>query len=154
MKYIVVDVDGVLNSFGSPGEHSILTTGTVQDSTFRLQLDSRHGEWLKNLAKETDSTLLWGTTWDQWANEQIGVHIGLNIFAPDLGYRGYSQTNASWKANGVLRYVGDSPLVWFDDDFEISYYMGNKQHHIKIEPYKGLTQDHIALARRILLDME
>lgn len=159
MKYIVIDVDGVLNCFRfTDTVNQFRTTGHTSDgNTWPLILDKRHAKWLTDLAEETDSTLIWGTTWQDDANSQIGAQIGLpEIYSPDFGLRKFSQENHDWKVRGVLKYVKDSPFVWFDDDPYIKLSIAgfghdiSKQKHIFVEPTVGLTEDHINTAREFL----
>lgn len=151
MKYIVIDVDGVLNSF-SETEDSFWTTGYAQGNPFPLCLNKNHGQWLLELAEDTGAQLIWGTTWTTDANSQVGAQIGLpELTVPDFGQQGFRQSNAAWKAFGILAFVGDNPFVWFDDDYEISYYLASTSgHHIRVDSNKGLTEAHIERARTIL----
>lgn len=151
MRYIALDVDGVLNSM-QPTDHSFSTFGYVNGSKYRLNLDKRHAQWLTDLAKEHDATLIWGTTWGELANTQIGPKIGLpHLDCPDFGPQKFSQSNAAWKYNGVLKYTGDNPCVWLDDDPDIgSLSRGTRLRHIQVNPDKGLTGSDIDRAANVL----
>lgn len=152
--YLIVDVDGVLNSM-KPTATSFATTGYAAGYHWPFNLDKNHATWLTSLAAEVNAKLLWGTTWEHDANSQVGEQIGLPfIEVADLGPRGYNQFNAHWKAEGVLKRVGDSPGVWLDDDPDLDLYLGESGIvQVLVDEYLGLTEANIEQARQHLLTM-
>ena len=153
--WLVVDVDGVLNSMG-PTKTSFATTGYAQGFSWPLNLDKNHAKWLTDLSAETEAKLLWGTTWEHEANSQVGEQIGLPfIEVANLGPRKMSQFNADWKSAGVLERVGDDPGVWLDDDPDLWRYLEESNLvQVQVDEYKGLTETDIVQARQLLLTMK
>jgi hypothetical protein len=66
MKYIFIDVDGVLNALGSnPGPDYFPAFGQSSKTGFRysLCLNKQHAKWLLGLSASTGANLAWATTW-------------------------------------------------------------------------------------------
>lgn len=155
MKHIFIDVHGVLNPFRyHPGFD--VHYAEVEGFIYKLFLNPEHGEWLKTLAKDTDSALVWGTTWQQYANDQIGSRIGL----PELPYldldkcpdRKLSDSLGTVKAKAAKLYAGKSRFVYFDDEPDIGTALkGTEGMHFVVEPNTGLTEKTISAARNYLL---
>jgi hypothetical protein len=155
-KRILVDVDGVLN-FDDTNQYSIDTTVIIGDREYLLRLDPRHGQWLLELAEETDSELWWATTWLELANEHIGPKIGLpELPYVNFGRKKYSQSVGDWKGTGVAEKVKD-PFLWFDDDFTIPSVLQHfdvPKHTVRlVHERTGLSRADIDFARKWLLDL-
>lgn len=154
-RWIVVDVDGVLNS-SAPTPHSFRTTATAEGRTFRMKLDKRHATWLTELAEQTGATLIWGTTWQGDASGQIGAQIGL----PEMPWCELDPAlrrtlpNGEWKARGVLARMAGDPFVWLDDDITIARHIeGSGGHLVHVDCDAGLSEGDVGHARDILQRM-
>lgn len=153
MKYVIVDVDGVLN-FDDHNAYSFDVEASLA-AGYSLRMNRKHGKWLLDLAEETDSTLIWGTTWMELANLYIGPQIGLPelpVAKPASGERRFSEDVFAWKARGVREFVGDNPGVWLDDDTAMlrPYMAGTNVRLVTVNWRTGLTAENIDLARKIL----
>lgn len=151
-RRIYIDVDGVLNfdkkCRGSIDKRVFFTP----EESYIVRLNPEHGQWLLELAEETDAELTWATTWMNMANDHIGPAIGLpELPYVDFGLRKFSQSSGSWKANGVIDYC-DGPFFWFDDDWTIPgilSYSLTVPHKVQIvNGYAGLTRQDIESAKR------
>jgi hypothetical protein len=148
-------VDGVLNPFKSQigfTKHIISVLG----ESYLVYLNTEHGSWLKTLAKDTNSGLVWGSSWQQYAN----VHISPRIKLPKLPYldldglpdRKFSESLGSVKARAAKNYAGNDKFVFFDDESDLGYYLkGSNGMHLVVEPHTGLTAGDIQIARQYLL---
>lgn len=154
---IYIDVDGVLN-FDKKTQYSFDFKVPWDGFSLHIRMDSRHGKWLLDLAEETNSELWWATTWMDSANTDIGPKIGLpKLPVIYFGDRGFSQSSASWKGNGVGKDHNDIPFVWFDDDFDIPLVLRHwkmPKHTVRlVHGPSGLTEADIDFARKWLLDL-
>jgi hypothetical protein len=172
MKPILfLDVDGVLNimSRGTPRKTMIdveIGLGTPKHR-YKVRLDEIHGMWLHELA-DAGFELVWATTWEDEANEHLLGYYGLpklpvvpftaddelRLPLPDLlPQPKFSDRNNVWiwKAPSVLRYAGERPFVWFDDDFltRHDYAWAEKRNVVIptrlecIRPQQGLARHHV-----------
>jgi hypothetical protein len=155
---ILIDVDGVLNpSFSAKTrkrlqyhEGWIRPRGYYHGDEYRLFLNPLHGKWLRELSRETDAELAWGTTWEECANSQVGRWLKLPPlpWAPAPKHR---------KPDGVVPWTGGRPFAWFDDDTSIEGKVKQRtsQPHkvIWVDEHTGLTQEHIRYAREWLLSL-
>jgi hypothetical protein len=132
-----LDVDGPLNVYGAAKNKTHLLSREVEirGRTYRVRLDLNHAKMVKQLA-DAGFELVWGTLWEDAANDHLLEHLGLAGVLPvvpfsaeyemqldlpvPLSRKGlkFSQLDP-WctKAPAVLRYAADRPFVWFDDDF-------------------------------------
>ncbi len=108
--YLLIDVDGVLNPFG---------TGRAPDGFARHELlgydvwlSPRHGLWLNGLATWFD--LVWATTWEHDAPRLIAPILELPTDLPVIEFR--QSEGETWKLRDVARFAGNRPLAWIDDD--------------------------------------
>jgi hypothetical protein len=150
-RYILVDVDGVLNpNLPSEGAFSVLAKpGGV---SYNLILNKRQADLLLRLAEDTNSELVWATTWENQANEWIGPEIGLpQLPVVKMVQRKFSENLGSIKARSALAYAGDSKFVYFDDEYNIGYCLeGTNGRHVYVDPKYGLVLRHIVEAEAYL----
>lgn len=152
MNIIFIDVDGVLNPWKPASDfirHDISVLGTV----YAVYLNPQHGDWLKQLAKDTSSELVWGTTWQELANPEISVRIGL----PELPYltlkpAKFRESLGSIKGRAAVEYAKSEKFVYFDDEQDIGSNIGGSNGlHICVNYQTGLQLSHIETARSYLL---
>lgn len=153
---IFVDVDGVLYPVT---ENPPKGYKEFQITPYKVViLNPSHGEWLLQLAEETNSELVWCTFWENDANEHIGPLIGLPELpvAPLRPWK-LSSSTGSWKANTASQYAGDRIFAQFDDEWDVSLYLKrfnipkSQGLHVKVGPNMGLSRNHIRQARNFLL---
>ena len=154
--WLLIDVDGVLNPnplmsghlserFAAWGFsiHKIRPKGFQR--SFNVGLNPAHGEWL--LAMTDVFRLGWATSWEHEANTKIGPKIGLpKLPVAEVGNRGY-------KVDGILDLVDSASFVWLDDNAsyaekrDLDVLSPSPFMVIDIDPYVGLTEDHLVNAR-------
>jgi hypothetical protein len=159
MKFVLVDVDGVLNPYGPAVVGYRRQWVLLHGLPHRMSLNPGHGSMLSELADATGSELVWATYWRARANRWIAPRVGL----PSLRFvniptraRLWSPPGlALWKARHVAAWVGKSTFVWFEDDPEVVRCLArepNLGNHllITVDPATGLTERHIMEARAFL----
>ncbi len=141
--FLLLDVDGVLNPFGSAGTPDGFTRYRLMG--YEVWLSLRHGVWLNGLATWFD--LVWATTWEHDAPRLIAPRLGLPL---DLPVIEFSEDGAeeTWKLPDVQRFVGHRPLAWLDDDLGSDAFAWAKQREtatllLRTEPSVGLTEQDV-----------
>ena len=155
--YIFVDVDGVLNP-DIPREGGFIQLGYPEPdngysrSGFKLKLHPIYGIWLLELAESTRAELIWGTTWQEYANEWVGKPLGLPEMPHlNLNERKFSENLGSIKGRQAWKYAGDEKFVYFDDEPNIGYCIeGSNGLHIYVDYRYGLMKKHIIEAMKFL----
>lgn len=122
---LLLDIDGPLNPMRAswfservpaPGYefHELTPAGGV---TYRVALSPRHGQRLRELARESFE-LVWATTWLEDANELVAPLLDLPNDLPviPLDRPPIPRGKRSWKAEQISDWVGGRPFVWFDDE--------------------------------------
>jgi hypothetical protein len=156
----LIDVDGVLNRWlltqAEPGWVRHEASPGESGTTFTLYLNPDHGKLLAAFAEQTNTELIWGTTWESDANTCIGPHVGLPELpvAPLPPFHGLDAESFRWKADGFIPWLAGRPFVWFEDD------PGEKRRADKlaeqphlvvlVDPAEGLQQHHLDEAARWL----
>jgi hypothetical protein len=109
--YLLIDVDGVLNPFGSVALPDGFERHELME--YEVWLSPRHGSWLNQLASWFE--LVWATTWEHQAPRLIAPRLGL---PPDLPVIEFDRASAhqTWKLPAVEEFVGDRAAAWIDDD--------------------------------------
>lgn len=140
--YLLIDVDGVLNPFG---------TGRAPDGFARhklfgydVWLSPRHGLWLNALATWFD--LVWATTWEHDAPRLIAPILKLPTHLPVIEFR--QSEGETWKLGDVAHFVGNKPLAWIDDDlFDDAFAWADQRSAptllIRTSPSVGLTEQEV-----------
>jgi hypothetical protein len=161
-----LDVDGVFNVFAAPSSASHLLRQRLDLGVgrFNVKLDSAHAAMVKRLA-DANFELTWGTTWEDYANTYLLGHLGLPGPLPVVAFEAemklpppellppskFSYRPYCIKAPSVIRYAGDRPFVWFDDDFlpedhdwaEARNAAGQPTLLLDIDPVCGLQDSHV-----------
>ncbi|MFF5212789.1 HAD domain-containing protein [Streptosporangium sp. NPDC000396] len=157
---MLLDVDGVLNPLRRSSPRFRRYKVIVDGELYRILLDRRHGPKLLALARATGAELVWATTWEQQANEEISPRIGL-LHLPVITVTGdlTSLYGEHFKTRSVADYVQHRPFVWFDDDLTAADH-DYLTHHpgvgdfllIDVDPRAGLTGEHLDQARQWLAE--
>jgi hypothetical protein len=183
MKPILfLDVDGVLNVMVKGTKRKTLIEREIglghPRHLYKVILDSEHGPWLRELAA-AGFELVWATTWEDEANEHLLEHLGLpklpvvpftaedelRLPLPELlpPFKFSDRHNVwHWKAPSVLRYAGERPFVWFDDDFSVLHdfkWAEERDETIPtylehMRPHKGLMRHHVDKALLWLQELD
>ena len=151
MKYLFVDIDGVLN----PGHlrqggfrHEAWPYGT-DASKFTLNLHEAYGEWLMNFSEETGAFLVWGSTWQEYANEWVGRPLGLpHLSHLELVQGKLSETLGATKARTAVEYAQGEPFVFLDDEYDLGRHLVPGGQHILVDPRSGLHRRHLIEAEK------
>ncbi|MEU4224318.1 HAD domain-containing protein [Nonomuraea sp. NPDC026600] len=150
---ILLDVDGVLNPWHKQGPTWLSVKAICDGVTYPVVLNPEHGPMLLQLAQETGAKLVWATTWEEHANQEIGPLIGLPELPVIAVNSGGEVPRVHPKTPPVAEYVNRRPFVWFDDDLERADRLHLKHHAnvgafriIDVGPRKGLTGRHIEQA--------
>jgi hypothetical protein len=151
MSIIFLDVDGVFNP-NRPSEGSFTILAKPNGVQYKLILNKRQSAMVLKLAADTNSQLVWATTWEDHANEWVGPALGF----PELPVvkfkpRRFSETLGSIKARGVTEYAAGAKFVYFDDEYDIGQCLSNCEGiHIYVNPKYGLGLKHIVEAEAFL----
>jgi hypothetical protein len=109
--YLLIDVDGVLNPFGSGVRPEGFSRHQLMGN--EVWLSRRHGLWLNQLATWFD--LVWTTAWEHDAPRLIAPILKLPTDLPVIEF-GQGAADETWKLHDVERFVGNRPLAWIDDE--------------------------------------
>ncbi|MEO5877047.1 MAG: HAD domain-containing protein [Streptosporangiaceae bacterium] len=152
---VLIDVDGVLNPFKWRRGYRRHRC-TPETVTYKLWLNGGHGRLLLDLAEATGAELCWATYWCEHANEWISPRVGLpslpHVPIPRRPVDGDPVTLGEWKVRHVARWTAGRPFVWFEDEPDAAEALrretGLGDHLlVGIDPVRGLTAEHLALAR-------
>lgn len=141
---LLLDVDGVLNPLGvseAPGFAAHHVGG------MRVLLNSDHGRWLGELGARYDLT--WATSWERDA-DLIAERIGLPLGLPAITFS--DQSGWTVKLPDVVRYAGDRPLAWVDDQIgpKVRAWAAGRQAAtllVETDSRVGLTPAHVETLR-------
>lgn len=158
MKYIFVDVDGVLNPdiLRSGGFRHEARPYGPDDIAFGLNLHEVYGRWLLDLSEKTGAFLVWGTTWQEYANEWVGVPLGLpHLSHLELKPGKLSETLGRTKARAAVEYAQGNPFVFLDDEHNLRHHLyGSRGLHVHVNARYGLTRRHLIEAEKFLAENE
>ena len=150
---LFLDVDGPLNPYAAkPNKRPegyetfrfFAGTGAWGKRGLRVRLNPEHGKHL--LALPFD--LVWGTTWEDQANEYIGPAIGL----PELPVVHFGFREAT-KIPALVRYADGRPFAWVDDEIMVAEREYAKTHATApfllhhVSPRLGLRENDFGLLR-------
>jgi hypothetical protein len=153
-QYIFVDVDGVLNPdvLRPGGERLLALPHGGETPGYYLNLHKDYGKWLKQLSENTEAFLVWGSTWQGYANKWVGEYLELpHLSHLDLSEKRFSENLGSVKGRQAVTYANGSKFVYFDDEVDIGHcIVGSKGLHIVIDNRTGLQESHIQIAENYL----
>ncbi|WP_067178173.1 HAD domain-containing protein [Microtetraspora niveoalba] len=152
---VLLDVDGVLNPFHRPSSRFARHECVVDGHTYQVLLNGRHGTELRGLTEDTGAELVWATTWEENANEEIGPRLGLPRLPVIKVTAGAPAADGTlFKTGPVAEYVRGRPFVWFDDELtsaDWEYLTGHPDVGdfllIEVDPRSGLSGCDIDRAR-------
>lgn len=153
---MLIDVDGVLNPLGIKPRGHVPPGFAAHDLVgLRVLLASHHGAWLSELAVDFD--LVWATSWEHDADRLIAERVGLPRGLPVITFAS-PQTGWTSKLPDVIRFVGDCPVAWIDDDLSHEVYGWADSRTVPtllIQPDHrvGLTSAHIDRLREFALEL-
>ncbi|MFF4924331.1 hypothetical protein ACFY4B_27415 [Kitasatospora sp. NPDC001261] len=161
LPLLYLDVDGPLNVLNRwPEEPHKLTVHRVRPQCWVrqhpnlhpddvpelvLRLNPDHGAELADLPYE----LVWGTTWEEEANEFIGPRIGLPAL-PVVTWSnldGFGPEGTYFKTAELVRHAAGRPFAWVDDQLGQADREYVARHHPApallhyVDPAKGLDLD-------------
>ena len=144
---LLIDVDGVLNPDLTNSQAR--RAGFVRRHAlgYALWVSTAHGDWLRGMRDLYE--LVWATTWMDRANLYISPLVGL----PHLPVIEFDfDADGPTKIPGILRYVGDRPFAWLDDEVSTGQERLLDASHdrhllIRVDSRTGLLPEHIAAAR-------
>jgi len=154
VKYIFVDVDGVVNPvvLREGGEKLLALPHGTDTQGYYLRLHKDYGRWLKQLSEDTESFLVWGSTWQIHANRWVGEYLELpHLSHLDLSQGRFSESLGSIKADAANKYADGNRFVFFDDEPDLGSRLADNGLHIRIDYRSGLEEYHIEEARNYLL---
>jgi HAD domain in Swiss Army Knife RNA repair proteins len=126
---LLVDIDGVISLFASPGRSLLAGAGPERASNTPGPKGSFHSidgtphflsataaAHLLELAEHFD--LVWASGWEERAEEHLPRLLGLPAGLPFLRFeRSPGRANAHWKLAAIDAYAASRPLAWIDDAF-------------------------------------
>jgi len=144
--YLLVDVDGVLNSLGNNDiEHTFKIDGYI------IEFPRNTRRFMKKLDELYDC--IWATTWEQDAARFIAPELGVGQKWPVIRFWGGTDYpwGTTWKLPGVQSWIEDLdkegsfrvPIAWLDDDINQDAIDWAKERGdtllVTTDPVKGLT---------------
>jgi hypothetical protein len=155
-RWVLLDVDDVLNpDFSATARKKLARHDgwvsqwcVLPEGHFRLFVNPRHGQWLRDLVRETGVRLAWGTTWQDSANRYVGPLLGL----PRLPVAPMRAGAA--KAPSMVPWTLGAPFAWIDNDetelriaSRLADDIGQEFLPVLVDARTGLTEEHIARVR-------
>lgn len=137
---LMVDIDGVISLFGSPGDSAhpsrdpagASREAPAHDASHTRARGSLHSiDGIPHFLSATAAEhllalwpvfeLVWASGWEEKANEYLPHLLGLPAPLPYLSFErgvgGTRYTKAHWKLDSIDAYAGVRPLAWIDDVF-------------------------------------
>jgi hypothetical protein len=115
---LAVDVDGVISLFGFDGPLDQAPGRFHLIDGIAHCISDRAGPELLRLAEVYE--LIWATGWEDRANDQLPLILGLPEL-PALHFDGRARFGtAHWKLEALAEYSRERPLAWIDDSLDES----------------------------------
>lgn len=159
---LLLDVDGVLNCFGSiwSEEYEALNFEPLRvfHKRFTIRIPNGTGQRLASLAESFD--MVWCTAWQEEAHPFFGPQLELGDPWPVIEFSGWDgrlHEGRSWKWSFVDRYVDveGRMAAWVDDDLHAADFAWAADRTMRVAPTMlvktnqsiGLTDTHVAHLR-------
>jgi len=143
---LAVDVDGVISLFGFEGPLDQVG-GKFHLIDGVAHCISDHASF--QLARLGDVfELIWATGWEDRANDQLPLILGLPGELPALRFDGRARFGtAHWKLDALAEYSRERPLAWIDDSLDESCHAWAAARSaptllVPTESAVGLTEAH------------
>ena len=143
---LAVDVDGVISLFGFDGPlDQVGGKFHLIDGIAHCIADAASSQ-LARLGEVYE--LIWATGWEERANDQLPLILGLPGELPALTFDGRARFGtAHWKLDALDSYSGDRPLAWIDDSLDDSCREWAEARSaptllVETESAIGLTEEH------------
>lgn len=109
---LLLDIDGVLNPFGTTAcPDGFEEFWPWDEDEEPLRLSQQHGMWVRELAEHYD--VVWASAWGCDANDVVCQRIGIGplpyVPFPPIPF------DPAEKVPAIAGYVGDRRVVWVDD---------------------------------------
>lgn len=116
---LAVDVDGVISLFGFDGPLDEVGGKFHLIDGIAHCISHATGSQLARLGEVYE--LIWATGWEERANDQLPLILGLPAELPALRFDGRARFGtAHWKLDALAEYSKQRPLAWLDDSFDES----------------------------------
>lgn len=138
---LLLDIDGVLNSFGDDdgSPHHF----PARLAHYSLRLDRRHPIWLKDLEQHYE--IIWATMWQEDAAVKFAPLLGYGAHLPyidfDIHLPRLTGGVGGYKLPGVKATVKDRPCLWIDDDGYTNSIQSWAKKRNRIIPTKIVSPD-------------
>lgn len=155
---LLVDVDGVLNCFGSlwSEEYEAEHFEPVRLAYDRYSIRCRKGLIGRLELLASAFTMTWATAWSENAHPFFGPWLNLGEPWPHLTWTAsWVGEGTTWKLPDVKKYVAEhhpsTPVAWIDDDLQVDAYEwatqrtrdGNPTLLVRTNPCDGLEREHV-----------
>lgn len=116
---LAVDVDGVISLFGFDGPLDEVGGKFHLIDGVAHCISDVAGAHLARLGEVYE--LIWATGWEERANDQLPLILGLPGELPALSFDGRARFGtAHWKLDALAAYSQQRPLAWLDDSLDES----------------------------------
>jgi hypothetical protein len=145
MKYIFLDIDGVLNPTFTKYRRLIKDIGIDPSKVFLL----------KRLVDSTGAEIVLSSSWRSYhkSREDIGKifeHFGLSYRNCTPDYQGETTRGEEISAWLSIQYDNQNNRYVILDDYPESQFAGHEKYFICVDSRKGLTEEDVESAFRIL----
>lgn len=151
---ILLDVEGVLNP-------KVIQDPNAMVNTYRLVVSPARAGVVRDLGLL--GTIVWATTWDRTALQQLGADLGIDI-AGNVPMTKLDPDRPTPKLPAIQRWISRMQatrdlvwdrLVWIDDDLgpDAQQWADEQMHSsllVRTDPYLGVQRAHTQIIRQWL----
>jgi hypothetical protein len=141
---LLLDVDGVLNPYGTVRCPAGFTEYELFPGEEPVRLCPEHGEWIGELRRIFD--VAWATAWNDDANHLLAPLLGIAplpvVTMPSPPFEPRD------KVPPIARFAGQRPVVWIDDRHPAEAWSWSTRRReptllIPVVPATGLTREAV-----------